>query len=206
MIVIGLTGGIGTGKSVVSGILEELGASVLDADKIGHETYRKGTEGHRAVVERFGAGVVDDDGGIRRSRLAEIVFSDPEALASLNAIVHPLMRRTLEGVLCDLRKSGAGISVVEAAILLEAGWDDLVDEVWVVDASDEAVGERLRTRFGGNDEAILARVRSQMARSDRLAASDEVILNDGSLDELRGQVERLYAKRTEAAHGRASGT
>ncbi len=188
---------------MVSGILSGLGASVIDADAVGHEVYRKGTGGHRAVVDRFGPDVVGADGEIDRAALGAVVFADTEALASLNSLVHPRMREALIGALGDLRESGAEVAVVEAAVLLEAGWADLADEVCVVDAPWEAVVERLGPRFGGDEGAIAARARAQIAREDRLAAADEVIVNDGSLDRLRGRVEQLYGKWTEAARGGA---
>ena len=198
MKVIGLTGGIGTGKSVVSGILSGLGAAVIDADAVGHEVYRKGTEGHRAVADRFGPGVVGADGEIDRAALGEVVFSDPAALNALNSLVHPRMREAVRRRLDEIAESGAAVAVIEAAVLMEAGWSDLADEVWVVDAPWEAVLRRLGPRFGG-EEAIRARARAQMGREDRLAAADEVIVNDGSVDRLRGRVEQLYGKLTEAA-------
>lgn len=204
MIVIGLTGGIGTGKSEVTSVLAGLGASVLDADVVGHEIYRKGTEGHSAVIERFGPGVVGADGEIDRAALGKVVFEDPGALAGLNSLVHPRIRKAVLERLGALRRSGAEVVVLEAAVLLEAGWEDMVDEVWVVEAPWEAVVTRLRPRFGGDERAIEVRAGAQMTQEDRRGAADVTILNDGSIDRLRGRVERVYSTRIESARERTS--
>ena len=199
MITIGLTGGIGTGKSTVSDILRGLGATVIDADRVGHEVYRKGTEGHRAVEGAFGQGVVGPDGEIDRTALGDLVFGDRASLARLNALVQPRIRDLVCGRLRTLAESGIEVAVVEAAILLEAGWDDMVDEVWVVVAPEDEVIGRLRERFAGDDRAIEARVRSQMPARDRGAAAEAIIVNDGSLERLRGRVEEVFNTRIKAA-------
>ena len=199
MFVIGLTGGIGTGKSLVSETLKRLGAAVIDVDAVGHEVYRKGTEGHRAIVGAFGPKVVDPDGEIDRATLGELVFGSPEALARLNSLVHPRMRESVLRRLGILEEAGTGVTVVEAAILLEAGWDDMVDEVWVVTAPPDAVRGRLLERFGGDEEAIAARVRSQMPQEDRRRAADAIIDNGGSVEDLRSRVERVFSTRIKAA-------
>ena len=137
--IVGLTGGIGSGKSTVAAILAELGARVIDADRIGHDVYRPGTPGFDRVVEAFGRGVVAADGTIDRRALGAIVFADPAARARLNAIVHPLIAGDLAGTIARARADGfAGPIVIEAAILLEAGWRSLVDRVWVVTAPADA--------------------------------------------------------------------
>src|SRR5690242_12615537 len=130
---IGLTGGIGAGKSTGATLLGELGARVIDADKIGHDVYRPGREGFGRVVDAFGPGVVAADGTIDRRALGAIVFGDPAARARLNAIVHPLITAELGRRIASVRDEGfAGPIVVEAAVMLEAGWQALVDRVWVV--------------------------------------------------------------------------
>ena len=204
MIVIGLTGGIGTGKSEVTSVLAGLGASVIDADVVGHEVYRKGTEGHSAVIDRFGPGVVGADGEIDRGALGRLVFGEPQALAGLNSLVHPRIRRAVRERLGALRGAGAEVVVLEAAVLLEAGWEDMVDEVWAVEAPWEAVVSRLGPRFGGDERAIAVRVGAQITEEDRRGAADVTILNDGSLDRLRRRVERVYKTRIESARERTS--
>ena len=204
MIVIGLTGGIGTGKSEVTSVLAGLGASAIDADVVGHEVYRKGTEGHSAVIDSFGPGVVGADGEIHRAALGRLVFGDPQALARLNSLVHPRIRKVVSERLSALREAGAEVVVLEAAVLLEAGWEDMVDEVWVVEAPWEAVVSRLRPRFGGDEQAIAVRAGAQMTQEDRLRAADVTILNDGSMDRLRRRVERVYNARIESVRERTS--
>ncbi len=204
MIVIGLTGGIGTGKSEVTSVLAGLGASVIDADVVGHEVYRKGTEGHRAVIDRFGPDVVGADGEIHRGALGRLVFGDPQALARLNSLVHPRIRKAVRERLSALRGAGAEVVVLEAAVLLEAGWEDMVDEVWVVEAPWEAVVSRLRPRFGGDEQAIAVRAGAQMTQEDRRRAAEVTILNDGSMDRLKRRVERVYKSRIESVRERTS--
>ena len=198
MIVIGLTGGIGTGKTEVAGALRRLGAAVVDADVVGHEVYRKGTEGHSAVVDCFGSGVVGDDGEIDRAALGELVFADPEALTRLNALMHPRIREAARERLAALRQAGTEVAVLEAAVLLEAGWQDMVDEVWVVEAPWEAVVARVSERFGGDERALERRARAQMRGGDRLRSADVIIHNDGSIDRLRNRVGLTYKTRIRA--------
>ena len=201
MIVIGLTGGIGTGKSTVVDILRRLGATAIDADVVGHEVYAAGTAGFRAIVAAFGPGIVGADGEIDRAALGKLVFADEGAMARLNGLVHPLIREVVSERLRGLKEAGVTVVVVEAAILLEAGWNDLVDEVWVVGAPASVVMDRLASRFDGDEGAIQARIRSQMSSDERREAADAIIENDGSLDQLRGRIEQVFNKRIEAARG-----
>jgi len=193
MRVVGLVGGIGSGKSTAAAMLSELGALVIEADAIGHGVYRAGTPGFDAVVRAFGAGVVGEDGEIDRRRLGPIVFGDPARLAELNAIVHPLIRGEIERRIAAAREEGrVPAVVVEAAILIEAGWRDLVDEVWVVVAPRERIVDRLAAGRGIDRADAEARMRRQMSDAERRAAADVVIENDGSLDDLRGAVARAW--------------
>ena len=151
MRVIGLTGGIGTGKSRVARILEELGATVVNADLLGHEAYLPNTEGWQQIVDAFGSEVVGPDGEIDRKRLGRIVFSSAAEKARLDAITWPqiaiLARERIEGLL----KKGTDTIVLEAAVLVEAGWDNLVDEVWVTHAPRDVVQQRLMLRDGSDN-------------------------------------------------------
>ena len=198
MKVIGLVGGIGSGKSAVRVMLADLGAAVIDADRVGHEVYLPGTPGFDAVVAAFGPGIVDAEGRIDRPRLGAIVFSDPAKLVQLNAIVHPLIRAEIARRTEEQRTIGtAPAVVVEAAVLLEAGWRDLVDEVWLV-ASDRAqVLHRLVESRGLSGAEIEARLARQMNDEERRAASTVVIENRGTLEELRSTIERLWRQRIE---------
>ncbi len=199
MRVVGLVGGIGSGKSTAAAMLADLGALVIEADAIGHGIYRAGTPGFAAVVRAFGAGVVGDDGEIDRRRLGPIVFGDPARLAELNRIVHPLLRAEIERRIAAARAEGrVPAVVVEAAILIEAGWRDLVDEVWVVVAPRERIVERLASGRGIDRADAEARMRRQMSDAERRAAADLVIENAGSEDDLRAAVGRAWRGLLEA--------
>ena len=132
MIIIGLTGGIGTGKSTASRLLSNLGAVVLDADSLGHDTYKKGTELFRALVKTFGQEIVGKKGEIDRTKLADIVFANQNLLTRLNLMVHPQIKTHIEKAISRLDRKKTSMVVIDAAILVEAGWTDLVDEVWVL--------------------------------------------------------------------------
>jgi dephospho-CoA kinase len=193
MRVIGLTGGIASGKSAVSELLGERGATVIDADKIGHEAYRKGTVTFNAVVDAFGQDVVGQDGEIDRRTLGRKVFANPEARRRLELIVWPAMRLIMEQRLDQLRTAGASVAVLEAALLIEADWLPLVDEVWLVAASPDVARKRLMERNGLTAEEAESRLRAQLPNEKRREYASTVIENDGSLPDLRSAVERAWA-------------
>ncbi|GBD10947.1 Dephospho-CoA kinase [bacterium HR23] len=195
MVVIGVTGGIGTGKSTVTSILRELGAVVIDADKIGHEAYRPGTQAWQEVVEAFGKDILLPSGEVDRKRLGALVFNDPQALARLNAIMHPKMYTMAQERIQQAKAQGHRVIVLEAAVLLEAGWDPLVDEIWVVTAPEEVAVQRVQARSGLSREAVLARLRAQMPQEERVKRAHVVVENAGSLEDLRRTVEDLWRKR-----------
>jgi dephospho-CoA kinase len=192
---IGLTGGIASGKSLVTEQLAERGAAVIDADKLGHEAYRKGTDTFRAVVEAFGPDVVRPDGEIDRKALGGKVFADPEARRRLEEIVWPAMRLMMEERLAKLGADGTDVAVLEAALLIEADWLPLVDEVWLVIASPETARQRLMERNGLNAEQAESRLRAQLSNEKRLPYADVVIENDGSLEDLHSAVEEAWSSR-----------
>lgn len=193
MRVVGLVGGIGSGKSTAAAMLGNLGALVIEADAIGHGVYRAGTPGFDAVVRAFGPAVVGDDGEVDRRKLGPIVFGDPARLAELNRIVHPLIRGEIERRIAVARGEGrVRAVVVEAAILIEAGWRDLVDEVWVVVAPRERIVDRLAAGRGIDRADAEARMRRQMSDEERRASADLVIENAGDLEDLRGGVARAW--------------
>ena len=186
MYTIGLTGGIGTGKTAVARILEELGAAILDADRVGHEVYLPGRPAYDAIVAEFGAEVVAEDGSIDRKKLGPIVFSAPEKLARLNAITHPRMKEMMREKLADADRSGAKVAVLEAAMLFDAGWDDLTDEVWVTVVDAETAARRASERSGIPVEQVLERIqKAQMASEERIRRSDVVIDTSGTLEDTR---------------------
>jgi len=187
VLVIGLIGGIASGKSEVARMLSECGAVVIDADRVAHEAYTADSAGYDAVVAAFGADVVGDDGAIDRRKLGGIVFGDAAALKKLTDIVWPITRGLLEARKQEQAALGTRVLVIEAAILIEAGWRDIVDEVWFVRTSQETALERLMQRRG----LSLADAEARLAARDlepALAAATLVIDNDGDISDLERRV------------------
>ena len=195
MFVIGLTGGVGTGKSLVSEMLEGLGAAVVNADLLGHETYRPHTETWQRIVETFGNDVLTPTGEVDRQKLGAIVFSGAEPLQRLNTITRPRIYEMIKERIARLSGQGAEVVVVEAALLVEANWTPLVDEVWVTTSTEDQVIQRLRRRNNLNKEAVRARVRAQMPQEERVKSADVMIDNSGSLAELKGNIQKLWNGR-----------
>jgi dephospho-CoA kinase len=196
MLAIGLTGGIGTGKSTISAILSELGAEVVDADKVGWEVYSPGSAGFDAVVAAFGEEIVDITGQIDRKALGQRVFGDAAQMRRLTSIVWPLIGDKVRERLDENRLRGVEVTVVEAAVLLEAQWDRMFDEVWVVTSSRGAIGRRLAARNGISPADVEARVAAQMPDDERELRADAIIKNDGDLDALRLAIDKLWRERT----------
>jgi len=196
MRVIGLTGGIASGKSLVSQQLADHGAVIIDADKIGHQAYRQGTEPYRAVVAAFGHDIVGPDGEIDRRTLGAKVFADPEVRGRLEELVWPAMRRIMEQRLTQLRAEGVPVAVLEAALLIEADWLPLVDEVWLVTCARRTALRRLIERNGLSTEQAEARLRAQPTDRERRPYADLVIHNDGSVEDLRRRVDRAWTELT----------
>ncbi len=194
MFVIGLTGGLGSGKSTVAEMLRELGAEILNADQIGHQVYAPGGPAYRDIIDAFGTQVLAADGTVDRRRLASIVFQDPQALQRLNAITHPRIREAIRQRLQELAARGVEVAVLEAALLLEAGWDDLVDEVWVTVCPPEVAARRAAQRSGISMEEALARVRAQMPVEERARRAQVIIHTETDLEDTRRQVEREWAR------------
>lgn len=188
MRVIGLTGSIASGKSTVAALLAERGAKIIDADRLGHRAYAPGTETFAQVVEAFGPGVVAPDGSIDRKRLGTLVFGHPDELALLMSIVGPRIRELAQAELATAAAQGVAVAVLEAAILIEAGWDALVDEVWLLTVSPPVARQRLIERSGFSPEDADRRLASQRSDAERLPHADLVIPTDGSLDQVRERV------------------
>ena len=195
MLKIGLTGGIGTGKSLVTSFLQDQGANVINADLLGHEAYLPGTVGFEQVVSEFGEDIVGADGHVDRQKLGPIVFSDPSNMDRLNAIMHPLIKDMIQTRLDDVEGKGQLIAIVEAAVLIEAGWESLFDEIWVVTADEEEIISRLASRNGLSREDSQKRINSQMTSMERSAHGDVIINNTGSVEDLKENVESLWAQR-----------
>ena len=180
MKVIGLTGGIASGKSTVSRFLGELGVVVIDADRIGHEVLRSDSEVKRELVAAFGQQILTPGGSVSRRRLGKLAFGSPEALARAKARLE------------RYRRGGVKVVVVEAALLLEAGWASLVDEVWVTVAAEATVFKRLKGRAGLSEPESRARLRAQLSVAEMVRQADVVIDTDCRLDELRARVAGLW--------------
>ncbi|WP_042383743.1 dephospho-CoA kinase [Streptacidiphilus melanogenes] len=194
MVKVGLTGGIGAGKSAVSALLAELGAVIVDADLIAREVVAPGTEGLAAVVAEFGDDVLAADGSLDRPKLGAVVFADPARLAALNAIVHPLVgRRSAE---LEAAAGPDAVVVHDVPLLAENGLAPLYDVVVVVDAADETRVRRLVELRGMAEADARARMAAQATREARLAVADLVIDNDGPLERLAPQVREVWEKLT----------
>ena len=192
MVVVGLTGGIGSGKSTVAAMLAERGAVVVDADRLAREAVTVGTAGHRAVIDRFGADVVADDGSVDRRALAGVVFDDPAALADLNAIVHPPVRAAIAERLAELNGTDA-VVVLEIPLLVESGRSYGESAVVVVDCPEDVALRRLIDGRGMDEADASRRMAAQAPRTVRLAAADLVIDNSGPLEALEPQVTEFWA-------------
>ena len=190
MLLVGLTGGIGSGKSTVSEALERRGAVVVDADRIVKELQQPGTEVFAEMVERFGDGIVGPDGQLDRPAVAAIVFSDAEALADLGAIVHPRVRDEMTRRLEELAATDQ-VVVLDVPLLVESGWEGMSGVV-VVDLDPDVAVSRL-VEFRGFDESDARnRIANQASREDRLAKADVVVDNGGDLASLEAQVDRVW--------------
>jgi dephospho-CoA kinase len=201
---VGLTGGIGSGKSEVSRRLAAYGAVVIDADSIAREVVEPGTPGLAAVVEEFGAGIVLDDGTLNRDKLAGIVFADPQRLARLNAIVHPLVGRRAEEL--TAAAPGDAIVVYDVPLLAENDLAGAYHVVVVVDAPEQTQIRRLLLRRSMTEKAARARIAAQASRERRRAVADYVIDNSGTMEQLGAQVHVLWTelRRREARLRQAS--
>ncbi len=202
MIVIGLTGGIATGKSEVARILQRLGAVIIDADQVGHQAYTPHSETWDEVVKAFGSGILQPDGNIDRGTLGAIVFSDPRRLDQLNRIMHPRMAKMVSERIENLRESDPPAVVLEAAVLFEAGWESLVDEVWTTETPVQSAVDRLIARNGLAEDDARKRISSQMSAQERVARSQVVVDNSGDLPRLNTLVESLWNSRVKEKVGK----
>lgn len=205
MHVIGLTGGIASGKSTVARFFRDQEVSVLDADVLGHRTYDPGTDTFAAVVDAFGGDLVAADGTIDRRVLGAKVFGKPDELKRLTDIVWPGIRRLASEALSELETAGNKLAVLEAAVLFEAGWEDLTDEIWVIVAEPELAVERLAARNGLDADAARARIASQLSNAQRTSRADLVIENNRDLDALQARIQEAWEQlqeRLRSAAGR----
>ena len=198
---VGLTGGIGSGKSAVSRLLRSYGAVVVDADLIAREVVEVGTPGLAAVVEAFGSEVLRPDGGLDRPALGRVVFADSTALATLNAITHPRIAERTAELFAEAAAAGAQVLVHDVALLVEHGLARRYDAVVVVAASPSTQLDRLVRLRGMAEEEARARIAAQAPLEDKLAVATHVIRNDGPLEELEPQVERVWTSLRDTARG-----
>ena len=188
---VGLTGGIASGKSTVSGIFAELGVPIIDADEVSRRVVQPGSPGLRQVVQRFGDGVLDAHGGLNRAALRERIFADANARRDLEAILHPRIRATMD----EMADRASGPYVILAIpLLVESGPADRVDRVLVVDVEEDVQVARVQARDGVPESQARAILGAQASREQRLRAADDVISNAGSVAELRQAVEKLHAQ------------
>jgi dephospho-CoA kinase len=201
MKVIGLTGGIASGKSTVSHFLEGLGAVIIDADSLWHEALEADSELRQKIVVAFGKDILNPDGGVDRQKLGKVVFANSEALARLNNIMQPWMYQAVKARIEDYRRRGVRVVVLELPLLVEVplslgagqpSLSDETDEVWVTVAKESTVLKRLKDKSGLSEAGSRARIRSQLPSTERLKHADVVIDTDCSLGELKARVEKLW--------------
>jgi len=189
--VIGLTGNIATGKSVVLRMLEELGAKTIDADALAHQVMHKGSPVWQAIVEEFGSDILRPDGEIDRGKLGRVVFSDPAALHRLEKLVHPAVIAATREL---IRQAEEKVVAIEAIKLIEAGMRPLCDTLWVVNCRKDQQLARLMAQRGLSREEALLRIEAQPPQEEKIASADVAIDNSGNIEETRRQVETEWSK------------
>jgi dephospho-CoA kinase len=199
---VGLTGGIASGKSAVGRAFRNLGVEVVDADAVSREVVAPGQPALTALAAAFGTGILRPDGTLDRPALRQRVFADPAALATLNGITHPAIRARL---MTRAAAARGPYAVLEVPLLVEGGLAREVDRILVVDCSEDLQRERLRARDGTGPAEAAAILAAQASRSARLAAADDVIANAGSLADLDAAVATLHARYLALAAGRPAG-
>ncbi|MGI6358747.1 MAG: dephospho-CoA kinase [Bacillota bacterium] len=190
---IGLTGGIASGKSTVVKVLLDMGAAVIDADRIARQVVEPGEAAYEAIVAHFGARIVRSDGQIDRQQLGQIIFSDRQAREKLNSIVHPHVIDRMEQMIDDLHQQGYQQPVIlDIPLLIETSLQAMMDEIWVVMVDQETQLRRLMQRNQLTRDQALQRIRAQLPLNEKAAFADQIIDNNGSLDATRQQVELAY--------------
>ncbi|WP_295646641.1 dephospho-CoA kinase [uncultured Corynebacterium sp.] len=191
MLKVGLTGGIGSGKSTAASRLQELGATIIDADQVAREIVEPGQPALTELAEAFG-GILNDDGSLNRGELARQAFASSEATEKLNSITHPRIRERTQELFADAEESGADVVVYDMPLLIENGEYKQMDHVLVVDAPDDVRVERLVNQRGLDEGDARRRIAAQIDRETRLQAADTVLDNGGGREELIAQVDRFW--------------
>lgn len=194
MIVIGLTGGIASGKSTVSSYLRERGIPLLDADAVAYELSEPEGPIWRCFVEHFGRGILAEDGTLQRDAIAQRVFGNAQEKAWLDAASHPLIQEVLRERMEEYRRAGAAVVVLDIPLLFETGWDRLVDVVWVVYVNAATQLLRLRERNGYDEETARRRIAAQMSLEEKKQRADVIVDNNGSQEAARLQVDAALAQ------------
>ncbi|SHK10344.1 dephospho-CoA kinase [Anaerobranca californiensis DSM 14826] len=195
---IGLTGGIASGKSTISKILRRLGAAIIDADLEAKATLKPETKCWELLVKEFGRGILKPDNTIDRKKLGNIVFGKPEKLKKLNEIVHPFVKERIKNKMAEIETKGKHKAIVlDAPLLIETGFHNLVDEVWVVDVDRETQVQRVMKRDSLSREQAIARINSQLPREERIKYATAIIDNMGTRKNTREQIIHLWKTKVE---------
>jgi dephospho-CoA kinase len=192
MYIIGLTGGIASGKSTVSAMLAELGACIVDADKIARDIVAPKQPAWQEIVARFGDEIILADGSMNRALLGEIVFKDQSERAWLENITHPYIRSQMQDDINKAQDRGCAIVILDVPLLIESGWQSQTDEVWVVYVEEQVQLSRLMSRNGLSAAQAMARVKAQMSLNEKIQYADVVIDNNKDIHEVRSQVNKLW--------------
>ena len=195
MFVVGIIGGIGVGKTTVTNILSKMGSDVLSADNLAHEVYPQGSDPWHQIVEYFGAEILDINNQINRKKLAGCVFTDSNALKKLNDIVHPPLKNMISSILRDRAENQGQLVFLEAAILVFAGWQDIVDEIWLVQTPRELVENRLKKTGNFDSKDIENRLNIQSHYFDNKEIADVIIDNSSTKEALELKVSKLWKNR-----------
>lgn len=199
---IGLTGGIASGKTVAADRLRELGAAIIDADELARSAVLPGSEGLRRIACELGDEMLLQDGSLNRKKLAELVFAEDTARQRLNGILHPIIRDEMLRAAEAAERAGSRVVVLDVPLLIESGWQDMADEVWLVTAPMEQRIDRIAARDGFDRQSAMARIAAQMSDEEKKPYADEIIENDGSLAELYRQTDGLYKRALEKDDGK----
>lgn len=194
MLIVGLTGNIGSGKSSVARYFKELGARVIDTDQVAREVVAPGTDVLSQIVQYFGTNILSPEGTLDRSHLAEIVFNDTDALKYLNSVVHPAIRTVLLTAITDYKNNpDTPLLIIEAPLLIETGLYKLMDEVWLVTINRKTQIQRVMERDTATEEQVLSRIASQMPQEDKIPFADRFIDNSGSPEDTLKQVRQIWS-------------